>query len=92
MVVLEAMAAGVPVVAAKVGGVPELIEDNQTGFLCDPVNRESIRESVAKILDNREVAATLAMNAQRVARQRFHPDIVARQHLEIYAELLDRRR
>lgn len=92
MVVLEAMAAGMPVVAAKVGGVPELIEDNQTGFLCDPVNRESMRESVAKILDNREVAATLAMNAQRVARQRFHPDIVARQHLEIYTELLDRRR
>ena len=91
MAVLEAMAAGVPVVAAKVGGVPELIEDNQTGFLCDPMNGQSIQESVAKILDNPEVAATVAMNAQTIARQKFRPNIIGRQHVDLYTELLDRR-
>src|SRR6185503_15447964 len=38
MVVLEAMAAGVPVVAARVGGVPDLVEDQKTGLFCDPLD------------------------------------------------------
>src|SRR5262249_21215952 len=43
MVVLEAMAAGVPVLAANVGGVPDLIEPGQTGWLCDPKGEASMR-------------------------------------------------
>jgi glycosyltransferase involved in cell wall biosynthesis len=91
MVVLEAMAAGVPVVAAKVGGVPDLIEDGQTGLLCDPLDAASMRGAVEKLLAQPPLARALAAEANRRARDLFHPLVIARRHLEIYREVLARK-
>jgi glycosyltransferase involved in cell wall biosynthesis len=88
MVVLEAMAAGVPVLASKVGGVPDLIESEKTGLFCDPERPESFREGVARLLADREFAQQLAVTAKAEAWRRFYPQVVARRHLEIYQELL----
>ena len=88
MVVLEAMAAGVPVLASKIGGVPDLIESEKTGLFGDPDRPESFREAVAKLLADREFARQLATTAKAEALRRFHPQVVARQHLEIYRQAL----
>jgi glycosyltransferase involved in cell wall biosynthesis len=88
MVVLEGMAAGVPVLASKVGGVPDLIEPGKTGLFCDPERPESFREGVEKILADRPWAQQLAATARAEALRRFHPQVIARQHLEIYREVL----
>jgi len=88
MVVLEAMAAGVPVLASKIGGVPDLIESEKTGIFCDPDQPESFREGVAVLLADREFSRQLAVAAKMDARRRFHPQVVARQHLEIYRQVL----
>jgi glycosyltransferase involved in cell wall biosynthesis len=88
MTVLEAMAASVPVVAANVGGVPDLVEDGKTGLLCDPLNATSMGGVVEKILAQPELARTLAAEAKRQAEERFHPSVIARRHLEIYREVL----
>jgi len=88
MVVLEAMAAGVPVLAANVGGVPELIESEKTGLFCDPQRPESFREGVERLLANREFAQRLAVAAKAEAVRRFYPQVIARQHLEIYRQVL----
>jgi glycosyltransferase involved in cell wall biosynthesis len=87
MTVLEAMAAGVPVVAANVGGVPDLITDGKTGLLCNPLDAASMAGAVEKILAQPELARTLAAAAKQGARERFHPAAVARRHLEIYREV-----
>jgi glycosyltransferase involved in cell wall biosynthesis len=92
MTVLEAAAAGVPVVAANVGGVPELVEDGKNGLLCDPRDAASMGGAVEKILAQPEVARALAANARATAQRRFHPLVVARRHLEIYREVLGRSR
>ena len=91
MVVLEAMAAGVPVAAARVGGVPELIADGQTGLLFDPLEPAMIAQSVRRLLDEPTFAARLATKGKGVARERFHPEAIARRHLEIYREVLKSR-
>jgi glycosyltransferase involved in cell wall biosynthesis len=91
MVVLEGMATGVPVLASKVGGVPDLIDDGKTGLLFDPGRPESFGEGLKKILEDREFARQLAANAKAEARRRFHPLVIARRHLDIYREVLAER-
>ena len=91
MTVLEAAAAGVPVVAANVGGVPDLVEDGKTGLLCDPHDAVSMGEAVEKTLSQPELARALAAEANRQAEERFHPAVIARRHLEIYREVLGKR-
>jgi len=90
MVVLEGMAAGVPVLASKVGGVPDLIEPEKTGLFCDPGRPESFREGIERIVADRQWAQQLAATARAEALRRFHPQVIARQHLEIYREVLNK--
>jgi glycosyltransferase involved in cell wall biosynthesis len=92
MVILEAMAAGVPVVAARVGGVPELVEDGVTGRLFDPRDPASMATAVGQALADPTRTEAMAVAAQRQARQRFEPEVVARRHVEIYRQLLESRR
>jgi glycosyltransferase involved in cell wall biosynthesis len=88
MVVLEAMAAGTPVLAARVGGLPDLIDPGVNGLFCDPQDPKSIRTGVETLLENREEAALMARQAHSMAQARFSPLTVARQHLDIYREVL----
>jgi glycosyltransferase involved in cell wall biosynthesis len=91
MAVLEAMATGVPVVAANVGGVPDLVEDGVTGFFCDPLEAKSMSSAVDKALADGEKLHGIARVAKKRARERFHPVAVAKRHLEIYREVLGRK-
>ncbi len=91
MVILEAMAAGLPVIGAKVGGVPDLIEDGRTGLFCDPLSAASMKAAVEEVLRDPASARTRAVAAQAVARERFHPNVIAQRHLEIYREVLSTR-
>jgi glycosyltransferase involved in cell wall biosynthesis len=88
MTVLEAMAAEVPVVASKVGGLPDLIEDGKTGFFCDPLEAASMAAAIERVLLNPSSAAEVARQARESARARFHPEVIARRHVEIYREVL----
>ena len=88
MVVLEAMAAGVPVLASNVGGVPDLITPEQTGLLCDPWQPATFRNGLERLLNDRPWAQRLAVAAKTEALRRFHPVAVAQRHLEIYREVL----
>jgi len=88
MVVLEAMAAGVPVVAANVGGVPDLVTDGVNGLFCDPLQKESMASAVHSLLDNPQRAREMAAVAKEIAVQRYYPRNIALRHIEIYHEVL----
>ncbi|CAN5376927.1 N/A [soil metagenome] len=88
MVILEAMAAGVPVAASNIGGIPDLVEPGVTGVLFDPRDEQSMREGVAKILQNPDSAVQMGKAAYEQAERRFRPVEVAKRHLDIYRELL----
>jgi glycosyltransferase involved in cell wall biosynthesis len=88
MVVLEAMAAGVPVMAANVAGLPDLIEEGKTGFFCDLLDAASMRTAIDRALADSAAREAVAREAKRKARERFHPLVIARRHLEIYREVL----
>lgn len=88
MVVLEAQAAGLPVMASNVGGVPDLVEDQVTGLLTRPDSAGSMRGAIEKLLTDPALVSRLVQNGRRQARERFHPRAVAERHLEIYREVL----
>ena len=88
MVVLEAMAARVPVIAARVGGVPDLVEHEVNGRMFDPLSAESIRNAVHRALSDRPASDAMAARARNDAESRFLPRRVAQAHVGIYEELL----
>jgi glycosyltransferase involved in cell wall biosynthesis len=88
MVLLEAMTAGIPVVAANVGGIPEIVEHNVTGLLFDPTDADSIRTAIAQALQESETTNAMAAMAARRARERYAPSVIASQHVRLYDKLL----
>ena len=60
-VILEAMAAGLPIVATRVGGVSEMIKDEQNGLLIEPKNSQVLAEKITRLLKNPEVSQKLGL-------------------------------
>jgi glycosyltransferase involved in cell wall biosynthesis len=91
MVVLEAMAVGLPVIASRVGGVPDLITDGKTGIMFDPSSPENIREVTGRLMNDPDLRARVGKAGKTEALERFHPKVVAQEHLRIYREVLQER-
>ena len=86
--VLEAMATGLPVVATRVGGNPELIEDHHTGILVPVGNSEEMAQVLLDIVnDKSKLSAMGAAGLAKVQRQ-FHWDITVANYLAVYDGLL----
>jgi N-acetyl-alpha-D-glucosaminyl L-malate synthase BshA len=68
---LEAMACGVPVVASKVGGLPEIIEDGVTGFVCGPDDVEGMAERGVTLLTDPDLHARISDNAAGLVRTTY---------------------
>ena len=88
VVILEAMAAGKPIVATTVGGVPDLVEDEVTGFLVAPDDVEALAERILRLLKDGDLRERMGRRAREVARRRFQRDNVATRYREIYQEVL----
>jgi len=69
--VLEAMAAGLPIVSTSVGGIPELIEDGVSGLLVSPKDSHALATAILRLLRDEQLAKRLAQSAQAQARKEF---------------------
>ena len=88
LTIAEAMAVGVPVVGAKVGGIPGMVEDGKTGFLVDSHDVKSISEAVSKILSDKILACSMGHRAKEAAKKRFSASIICEKTCQVYRELL----
>lgn len=91
-VLLEAMAANLPVVATAVGGVPEIVEHNTTALLVQANDPRALGAAISRLLTDGELAERLVKNAAEHVESRFTPDKYARALIGIYREVIDRRR
>jgi N-acetyl-alpha-D-glucosaminyl L-malate synthase BshA len=84
MAALEAMACEVPVIASTVGGLPELIDDGQTGFLCAMDDVDGMAERALQVLSNETLAASIGKAAAQSVSQRFCVDKVVPLYEDLY--------
>jgi glycosyltransferase involved in cell wall biosynthesis len=84
---LEAMASGTPVVASRVGGLVEIIEDGQTGFLVPPGDVQALHERLNQLLCDPKLARRLGANARELVLERYTWTRVADRCLEAYTTL-----
>jgi len=87
LVALEAMASGTPVVASRVGGVPEVVQDGVTGFLVPPGDVPALRDRLDQLLRDPPLAQRLGQNARELVLERFTWDKVAERCLAAYQDL-----
>ncbi len=90
VVVAQAMAAGKPVVATRVGGIPYMLRDGETGFLVAQGDTEALARSILRLLKDRELRRAMGQKAQREAQQRFNLTSVAQKTLAAYRSVLAR--
>jgi len=89
---LDAMAAGLPVVATSVGGVPELIEDGKTGWLVPPRDAEALASRLRLLLCNTELRLHMGAAGYARVRDYFSAAPMTESFAQLYDELLDEKR
>jgi glycosyltransferase involved in cell wall biosynthesis len=89
--ILEAMAAGLPVVASNVGGVGELVVDGETGLLVPPRDPAALTEALERLLADPALRRRLGAAGRRRALERFDLEAFRRAHVELYERELARR-
>lgn len=82
MVLAEAMAAGLPIVAAAVGGIPDMLKDGENALLCD-ADAASVVSAIERLLSEESLRKSLGMAARERAAD-FSSDSMARAYLDIY--------
>ncbi len=90
-VVLEAMGSGLPVVASRVGGVPELVKQGQTGWLVPPGKPEALAGALDKLLSNPHKRTLFGRAGRERVESDFSMTVMVKRHEEIFARLLGER-
>ena len=84
----EAFFLKIPVVGTDVGGIPELIKNNETGLLVPPNNPQKLAESVNKLLENKQNADQLANSGYEFVKNNMIWDVILPKYIELYENLL----
>ena len=88
MAALEAMAAGKPIVATKVGGLAESVVDGQTGLLVVPASGKAIADAIGKLVAEPEVAREMGLRGRQRVVEKFTMTRMAAQNEAYYYDLL----
>ncbi|MDQ0257448.1 N-acetyl-alpha-D-glucosaminyl L-malate synthase BshA [Evansella vedderi] len=90
LVILEAMACGVPAIGTNIGGIPEVIDDGKNGFICPLGDIEKIAAAAIEILTKDELQREFGENAVKKVNYEFHRDRVVGQYEEVYEKAINK--
>jgi glycosyltransferase involved in cell wall biosynthesis len=85
---LDAMLCEVPIVATNVGGIPEIVKNNQTGLLCEKGDVDALEKSCAQILNDPELRQRIVSNAKELASNDFSDEQTANKTYAVYNDVL----
>jgi glycosyltransferase involved in cell wall biosynthesis len=87
-VFLEAMAAGLPVIGTKVGGILDFLKDSEMGLFCEVKNPQSIAEKIELILNDNNLRQKLIDNGRRLVEEKYNWPKIAQQMKIIFEKLI----
>ncbi len=90
VVILEAMAAGLPVVSTTVSGIPEAVDEGVTGLLVEPEDAGALAQALGRLADDAELCKEMGENARRTVRQRFSINKICAAYVDLWQDLLAR--
>lgn len=76
---IEAMAAGIPVIATPVGGIPDFLHDSETGLFCEVNNPKSIADCVSRLVDNGELREAIISNSRKLTIDRYDWSMISKE-------------
>ena len=85
---LEAMAVGKPVIAARVGGIPEIVKHKESGMLVEPNNVNELVDAIIYMLNNEEGAKNMGKEGAKIISEKFGLEIVVKELERIYGEVI----
>ena len=85
---LEAMACELPVIASRVGGIPEVVTDGETGFLSEVGDVEKMANDAARLLADEESRRAMGGRARESAISRYSTDLIIPQYIDFYEKIL----
>jgi len=88
--VLEAMAHALPVVAFRVGGIPEAVVDGATGFLCAPADETEFADRLSRLLADPDLRARLGRGGREAIERRFSPGAMSRGMMDLFDRAIGR--
>ncbi|WP_273125988.1 N-acetyl-alpha-D-glucosaminyl L-malate synthase BshA [Metabacillus sp. HB246100] len=88
LVLLEAMACGVPCIGTNAGGIPEVIIEGETGFICEVGDLESIAHRSITILSDSKLHNNMSRNSVELAKKTFHAERIVTEYEQLYYNVL----
>jgi glycosyltransferase involved in cell wall biosynthesis len=88
MTILEAMAASRPVIASRVGAIPSVIKDGETGLLVDPGDVNGLQDALARLLTDSDLCRHIGVAGQDWVSRNYTSEAMALKYLEMYDEVL----
>ena len=89
MIILEAMASKVPVVASAVGGIPEMIQEGKNGFLVPPKDSESLAEKLLVLINDKDLRKTMGEAARKDVEESFTETEMIHRIQQMYLDLIE---
>ncbi|MTJ21039.1 glycosyltransferase [Dolichospermum sp. UHCC 0352] len=88
IILLEGLSLGVPVIASRIGGIPDIITDSYNGFLCDPNNTDNFVHTIIKIYSDENLQSQLKNNARTYAEEKLDITKMNKEYINIFLSLV----
>ena len=87
LVVLESCAAGTPVIASRIGALPELVKENQTGFLFEPGNSAELAKMISLLVEDVGMRRAMGATARRIVETEYTPELHYERLMKVYKKI-----
>ena len=85
---MESLSCGVPVLAYKIGGIPDMITHFTNGYLADSVSADSLTKGIEWMCMNKEYWVKLSMNAREGIIKKNSPEVIGNSYLQLYKKVM----